>query len=95
VLHRLKTLGYGSAHLGTDDWRVAAIRAYWSCGYVPEISDASHPARWAALEKYRDRSLVAPNVPAPSGTIGDELPPPPPPPALVVARARSTSAGRV
>ena len=28
--------------------------------------------RWAALEKYRDSDLVAPNVPAPSGKIGDE-----------------------
>ena len=63
VLHRLDEIGYTSAHLGTDDWRVAAIRAYWGCGFVPEMSDASHPGRWQALEKYReDRTLRAPNV---------------------------------
>jgi mycothiol synthase len=69
VLHRFKELGFISAHLGTDDWRVAAIRSYWGCGYEAEISHWSHNARWAALEKFRDSDLSAPNIPAPPGMI--------------------------
>lgn len=64
VLHRFKELGYASAHLGTDDWRIAAIRSYWAAGYEPEISHWSHNDRWHALEKYRsDPTLLGPNVP--------------------------------
>jgi mycothiol synthase len=64
VLHRFKELGFTSAHLGTDDWRVPAIRSYWSAGYEAEISHWSHNDRWHALERYRvDPALVAPNQP--------------------------------
>lgn len=52
VLHRFQELGYRSAVLKTDDWRLAAIKTYLSLGFRPEMTDQSHPQRWAeALQR--------------------------------------------
>jgi mycothiol synthase len=42
-------LGHRYAYLLTEDFRRAAIKTYLRLGFEPEILDASHPARWAAL----------------------------------------------
>lgn len=49
VLHRFKELGFSSAMLRTDDFRLAAIRQYLRLGFRPECTDPSHPDRWATV----------------------------------------------
>lgn len=41
--------GHGYAYLLTEDFRLPAIGMYLRLGFEPEMADASHPARWAAL----------------------------------------------
>ncbi len=51
VLDFIHRLGHGYAYLLTDDFRLPAIRIYLRLGFEPEITDPSHPARWAALRQ--------------------------------------------
>ena len=51
VLHRLKTLGYKKAHLKTDDWRMAAVKSYFTAGFRPHHTHASHPDRWKKISQ--------------------------------------------
>jgi mycothiol synthase len=44
-------LGYVSAFLLTEDFRLPAIRLYLRLGFEPEMIDPSHPAWWAALRR--------------------------------------------
>lgn len=41
--------GAQGAVLETDDHRLPAVVTYLRLGFVPEYTDASHPARWAAV----------------------------------------------
>jgi mycothiol synthase len=49
VLHYMRKHGYQAAFLGTDDFRVAAVRTYLGLGFVPDYIEDSHRARWSAL----------------------------------------------
>lgn len=49
VLRYLQARGYGYAYLLTEGDRLPAIATYLRLGFEPELLDASHPARWAAL----------------------------------------------
>src|SRR5262249_41329227 len=49
VLGHIRDLGHEYAYLLTDDHRLPAIATYLRLGFEPEIVDASHPARWAAI----------------------------------------------
>ena len=51
VLAFIHRLGYGYAYLLTDDFRLPAISTYLRLGFEPEITDPSHPGRWAALQQ--------------------------------------------
>jgi mycothiol synthase len=52
VLHRLKELGYRTAHLKTDDWRIPAINSYVKIGFEPLNAHIGHAERWdLILEK--------------------------------------------
>jgi len=46
VLHRFRELGYRSAVLKTDDWRMAAISTYLGLGFRPRMTHESHEGRW-------------------------------------------------
>ncbi len=46
VLQLLKGMGYADVWLSTDDFRLPAIRTYLSLGFVPAMTDKSHPERW-------------------------------------------------
>jgi mycothiol synthase len=46
TLRRLKDVGYRSAALSTDDFRLAAIRLYLQFGFRPNLTHDSHAARW-------------------------------------------------
>lgn len=43
--------GLGYAWLLTEDFRLSAIGMYLRLGFEPEMTDPSHPARWAALRR--------------------------------------------
>jgi mycothiol synthase len=45
----VRDLGYESAFLLTEDFRLPAIKLYLRLGFEPEMIDPSHPAWWAAL----------------------------------------------
>jgi mycothiol synthase len=49
VLRHFALLGCRDAVLHTDDFRAEAIRLYLRMGFVPEMDDETHPARWAAV----------------------------------------------
>jgi mycothiol synthase len=57
ALWHFRELGFERARLSTDDFRLSAIRAYLELGFVPAITDPSHPQRWRAvldaLEEHR------------------------------------------
>lgn len=46
ALGHMTARGCSAAELDTDDHRVPAIRTYLGLGFVPEMVDADHPARW-------------------------------------------------
>ena len=47
VLHFMRDHGYDSAFLGTDDFRVPAIKTYLRLGFVPDYIEESHRKRWS------------------------------------------------
>ncbi len=49
VLHYMRDHGYRAAFLGTDDFRVSAIRTYLGLGFIPDYIEGSHQTRWAAV----------------------------------------------
>jgi len=49
VLHYMREHGYGAAFLGTDDFRVPAIKTYLGLGFVPDYIEDSHRKRWSAV----------------------------------------------
>ncbi|QHT62445.1 GNAT family N-acetyltransferase [Paenibacillus lycopersici] len=72
--HAGKKLGYAISHaallqmiregrtravLHTDDFRIPAIKAYLGLGFVPSLTDGSHPGRWKALAGVLDRNFTA------------------------------------
>jgi len=46
ALHWFRVQGYPGVLLHTDDWRLPAIRIYLNLGFLPEMTDPSHPDRW-------------------------------------------------
>jgi mycothiol synthase len=51
VLGFIGGVGYDYAYLLTDDFRLPAIKTYLRLGFEPEITDPSHPGRWAAVRQ--------------------------------------------
>jgi len=51
TLHEFKSLGYTSAILNTDDFRLPAIQTYLNLGFEPESVCRTHPTRWNAAHK--------------------------------------------
>ena len=49
VLGFARGLGHRYSFLLTEDFRLGAIKTYLRLGFQPEMVDASHPERWAAL----------------------------------------------
>jgi mycothiol synthase len=49
VLREFVRIGLTQAVLETDDFRLPAIHVYRKLGFIPELSQESHAARWAAL----------------------------------------------
>ena len=49
VLHYMLDQGYKSAFLGTDDFRVPAIKTYLRLGFVPEYLADDHRKRWSSI----------------------------------------------
>lgn len=41
VINKMKKLGYESIHLGTEDYRLAAIKIYFKLGFVPYLHETS------------------------------------------------------
>ncbi|RYG45324.1 GNAT family N-acetyltransferase [bacterium] len=50
-LHRFAADGYSDCNLFTDDARLPAINTYLALGFRPEITDPSHPERWALIRE--------------------------------------------
>ncbi len=50
-LHALRNLGYQSAILSTDDFRIPAIKTYNSLGFLIQMTDPTIPSRWNAICK--------------------------------------------
>ena len=51
---RLIAAGYTTICLGTEDWRIPALRLYLRLGYVPVLHTADMPERWAAICRAAD-----------------------------------------
>jgi mycothiol synthase len=50
AMHRALAKGYQQILLRTDDFRLPALRLYFSLGFAPDLdSDPSYPARWEAI----------------------------------------------
>ena len=49
VLGFIRRLNHDYCWLGTEDFRLAAIKTYLRLGFEPEMTDPSHPARWRAV----------------------------------------------
>ncbi len=49
VLHYMREREYATAFLGTDDFRIPAIRTYIGLGFIPDYMDDSHQKRWSAV----------------------------------------------
>lgn len=49
VLRYARDLGHLYTFLKTEDYRPAAIKTYLRLGFEPEMTDESHPGRWADL----------------------------------------------
>lgn len=43
--------GLRYCYLGTEDFRLAAIKTYLRLGFQPELLDHTQPARWAAIRR--------------------------------------------
>jgi ribosomal protein S18 acetylase RimI-like enzyme len=61
---RFRELGCRSAVLETDDWRVPAIKTYFTLGFRPENACPTHPDRWnrilETLGPWLDEAHIAP-----------------------------------
>ena len=51
VLHYLYQQGFKCAVLGTDDFRLPAIKTYLNLGFIPIYVDDDQPERWQAIFK--------------------------------------------
>jgi mycothiol synthase len=51
ALRYFRDHGFARATLSTDDYRLSAIRAYLDLGFVPTMTDGTHPARWMAVRE--------------------------------------------
>lgn len=49
VLHYMRAHEYAAAFLGTDDFRVPAIKTYLGLGFIPDYIEDSHRKRWSAI----------------------------------------------
>ena len=49
ALWSMKSRGFESVMLSTDDFRIPAIKTYLRLGFEPVMSHESHEARWAAV----------------------------------------------
>lgn len=49
VLHYMRDHGFQEAFLGTDDFRIPAVKAYLNLGFIPSYLDESHRLRWAYI----------------------------------------------
>ncbi|MXY50258.1 MAG: GNAT family N-acetyltransferase [Gemmatimonadetes bacterium] len=49
VLHYMRERGYAAAFLGTDDFRVPAVRTYLGLGFIPDYIEDSHRLRWSSV----------------------------------------------
>lgn len=49
VLHFMRERGYAAAFLGTDDFRVPAVKTYLGLGFIPDYIEDSHRSRWSAV----------------------------------------------
>ncbi|MDE2845671.1 MAG: GNAT family N-acetyltransferase [Gemmatimonadota bacterium] len=49
VLHYMRAHGYAAAFLGTDDFRVPAVRTYLGLGFIPDYIEDSHRLRWSSV----------------------------------------------
>jgi mycothiol synthase len=80
TLHRFRERGLRAAMLDTDDFRLAAIRAYLDLGFEPEQRHPSHPERWAViLARLREGDatfappLAAPALAGPIGLVRNDV----------------------
>ncbi len=49
LLHYMRDHDYESSYLGTDDFRIPAIKSYLRLGFEPAYLEDSHRVRWAAI----------------------------------------------
>lgn len=49
VLHYMRERGFAAAFLGTDDFRVPAVKTYLGLGFIPDYIEDSHRLRWSAV----------------------------------------------
>ena len=49
VLWYARREGWPATTLNTDDWRLPAIKTYLKLGFEPELTHASHGARWQEI----------------------------------------------
>jgi mycothiol synthase len=67
VMQYAASAGYQEVFLLTDDHRLAAIWTYLKLGFEPWLTDASHAARWAAVQATLDRHRASTSVRAGNG----------------------------
>ncbi len=49
AVHTLKKEGMKTAYLTTDDFRIAAIKSYLRCGFLPDLSTDDFRTRWEKI----------------------------------------------
>ena len=58
TLRKVRSMGYESAVLTTDDFRVSALRLYLDLGFRPVIDTEETEARWEAIYKELGKRYV-------------------------------------
>ena len=73
VLHFFQQRNFKCAILGTDDFRLPAIKTYLNLGFVPVYIDVDHPERWNRIFPKLDLPIMPDQSDALKSMFSDEL----------------------
>ncbi|MBR2721368.1 MAG: GNAT family N-acetyltransferase [Clostridia bacterium] len=51
AMYVVKSEGFPTAFLITDDWRIPAIKSYYRAGFVPDVSTEDFAKRWKVINE--------------------------------------------
>lgn len=73
VLLYLRDHGFKCAKLGTDDFRLPAIKTYLNLGFLPVYVDVTQPGRWREIFRKLDLPAMSDQAEKIKAEISDEM----------------------